>query len=160
MNEAIFEADQQPAKPMTGDRPGDQPVTPSATPEQGELERTARYFLGTWRYVDQIIAAHKRDMAALSGELNVFMENVAATENLLKSNITELEAEVERLRKESIRVCRWTPLDEDCPGAYETACDHAYQFESGWLKDNASTKYCPRCGGRIVDAATPQEGNA
>lgn len=62
----------------------------------------------------------------------------------------DFQEALDRIEAALNRTCKWTPLDEeDCPGAYETECGEAWQFETGWLANNKSTKFCPFCGGRI-----------
>ncbi len=51
------------------------------------------------------------------------------------------------LKRKDIKVCKW----ED-HGRYDTACGEHYYLSHGALKRKQSPiKYCPACGGRIVE---------
>lgn len=46
-----------------------------------------------------------------------------------------------------MKTCKWSK-DED--GVYHTACNHAWEFTAGDIKENA-VKFCPYCGGKIKE---------
>lgn len=52
--------------------------------------------------------------------------------------------------------CAWR--QDEYTGAYHTACGHLWQFTEGGLVDN-DTRYCPYCGGQIVEQPTEGEEN-
>lgn len=56
--------------------------------------------------------------------------------------------------------CKWSPLDEDCPGAYETSCGEAWEFSDGGIEDNSKTKFCPFCGGQIEEEKRLYKNNS
>ena len=52
--------------------------------------------------------------------------------------------------------CAWR--QDEYTGAYHTACGHMWQFTEGGLVDN-DTRYCPYCGGKIVQEAENETPN-
>jgi len=52
--------------------------------------------------------------------------------------------------------CAWR--QDEYTGAYHTACGHLWEFTEGGLVDN-DTRYCPYCGGQIVEQPTEGEEN-
>jgi len=52
--------------------------------------------------------------------------------------------------------CAWR--QDEYTGAYHTACGHLWEFTEGGLVDN-DTRYCPYCGGQIVEQLTEGEEN-
>ena len=53
--------------------------------------------------------------------------------------------------------CAWRP--DEYTAAYHTACGHLWEFTEGGLVDN-DTRYCPYCGGQIVEQPTEGEEEA
>ena len=57
------------------------------------------------------------------------------------------------------RTCRWHETnEEEYLWTYTTACGHMWEFAEGGLVDN-DTRYCPYCGGQIVEQPTEGEEN-
>jgi hypothetical protein len=54
--------------------------------------------------------------------------------------------------EEIVGICTWTPMDSEYMlGTYEGTCGVAWSFTEGGLSEN-ETLFCPRCGGKIIDA--------
>ena len=53
-------------------------------------------------------------------------------------------------------ICKWEAIvDLNMPDTYEGDCGIVWSFIEGGISDN-DCKYCPRCGGSIVEnVATP-----
>ena len=59
-----------------------------------------------------------------------------------------------RGRRRSPHKCAWR--QDEYTGAYHTECGHLWEFTEGGLVDN-DTRYCPYCGGQIVEQPTEGE---
>ena len=57
-------------------------------------------------------------------------------------------------RERTCGECAWR--QDEYTGAYHTACGHMWQFTEGDIADN-DTRYCPYCGGLIVEQLTEGE---
>ena len=52
------------------------------------------------------------------------------------------------------QVCRWSPMNPNENGAWETQCGEAFWFEVGTPTDN-NMKFCPFCGGALIQVEEP-----
>ena len=59
------------------------------------------------------------------------------------------------LQAKADRACEWLD-DEDC--VYQTECGRAWQFVDGSVAENG-VKFCPFCGGRVVEAEAAGGGD-
>lgn len=70
--------------------------------------------------------------------------------------VLRLQREIAELRGKELLPCTWTE-DEDTM-SYDTACGNKHLFIEGTPREN-NYRFCPYCGGALVDGATMKEEN-
>ena len=115
MNEAIFESDQlhgsmQPAKPMNGDRPGDQPVTQNRTCGEragyGKCD-SCRELANKCAKLESRLDSYRHANDSKADQIQKMKEQQEEDMRGRKQQITRIEAENTRLRADKAELIAW-----------------------------------------------------